>query len=170
MLARVSAHTGSEQSDAEQKTRDLYARVHEGWNSQSGDAFAAPFADDGTAIGFDGSVHSTRDGIASELSEIFADHEVGRYISVVESVRLIGNGAGVLRTIAGLVPPDKARIRPETNTHQTLIAEHVDGRWQVVLFQNTPAQFHGRPELAEAMANELQQELERGGSARSRGR
>jgi uncharacterized protein (TIGR02246 family) len=161
MLARVSAHGRSERNDAEQEIRGLYARVHEGWNSQSGEAFAAPFADDGLTIGFDGSVHSTREGIASELSAIFADHEVARYIGIVKSVRLIGNGAGVLRAVAGLVPPGKSRIRPETNAHQTLIAEHVDGRWRVVLFQNTPAQFHGRPELADALTQELQHELDR---------
>lgn len=49
---------------------------------------------------------------------------------------------------------------PETNAHQTLVAARVGRRWQVVLSQNTPAAFHGRPDLVEAMTQELQRELE----------
>jgi hypothetical protein len=30
------------------------------------------------------------------------------------------------------------------------------GQWRIVLFQNTPAQFHGRPSLVEEMTRELQ--------------
>ena len=30
-----------------------------------------------------------------------------------------------------------------------------DGQWRIALFQNTPAQFHGRPEAAEALTDEL---------------
>ncbi|MGZ4033139.1 MAG: SgcJ/EcaC family oxidoreductase, partial [Tumebacillaceae bacterium] len=29
--------------------------------------------------------------------------------------------------------------------------------WQIALFQNTPAQFHGRPELVEQMTAELRE-------------
>jgi hypothetical protein len=33
------------------------------------------------------------------------------------------------------------------------------GHWRIALFQNTPAQFHGRPELAKALTEELRQLL-----------
>jgi hypothetical protein len=33
--------------------------------------------------------------------------------------------------------------------------------WRIELFQNTPAQFHGRPELVSEMTAELQQQLPR---------
>ena len=62
----------------------------------------------------------------------------------------------ILRAVAGLVPPGQTAIRPETNSHQTVVAEAHDGQWRIVLFQNTPAQFHGRPELVEEMTRELQ--------------
>jgi hypothetical protein len=42
---------------------------------------------------------------------------------------------------------------------QTLIAVKRDGQWRIVLFQNTPAQLHGRPELVQAMTEELRQLL-----------
>jgi hypothetical protein len=31
----------------------------------------------------------------------------------------------------------------------------VDGQWRVALYQNTPAAFHGRPDLSEALTAEL---------------
>jgi uncharacterized protein (TIGR02246 family) len=61
----------------------------------------------------------------------------------------------VLRSIAGLVPPGQTAINPATNSHQTVVAGERDGRWEIVLFQNTPAQFHGRPELVDEMTREL---------------
>jgi hypothetical protein len=62
----------------------------------------------------------------------------------------------ILRAIAGLVPPGQTAINSETNSHQTVIAERQQRRWKIVLFQNTAAQFHGRPQLVEEMTRELQ--------------
>lgn len=44
---------------------------------------------------------------------------------------------------------------PERNAHQTLLARKDGDDWRVVLFQNTPAAYDGRPELVEAMTDEL---------------
>jgi len=62
----------------------------------------------------------------------------------------------ILRAIAGLVPPGQSVINSQTNSHQTVVAQEQDGQWRIVLFQNTPGQFHGRPELVEEMTRELQ--------------
>lgn len=51
--------------------------------------------------------------------------------------------------------PDKKDINPSTNAVQSLIALKQSNNWKVSLFQNTPAQFHGRPELVEEMTKEL---------------
>jgi uncharacterized protein (TIGR02246 family) len=117
---------------------------------------AEPFAEDGVIIGFDGSVSSGKQTISTEMSNVFADHETGRYAVKVRSVRSLGRQAMILRAIAGLVPSGKTAIRSETNSHQTLVAEERRGQWRIVLFQNTPAQFHGRPDLVEDMTPELQ--------------
>jgi hypothetical protein len=53
------------------------------------------------------------------------------------------------------VPPVKNEINPGTNAIQTLIANFEKGAWKISLFQNTPAQFHGHPELVENMTKEL---------------
>jgi uncharacterized protein (TIGR02246 family) len=141
---------------SEDEVRALYDRLITGWNDHDGDAMAEPFAEDGVVIGFDGSVSSGRPTIRTEMSSIFADHETGRYAVKARSVRSLGPQAMILRAIAGLVPPGQTAINPETNSHQTVVAEHDEGRWRIVLFQNTPAQFHGRPELVEDMTRELQ--------------
>ncbi|MGE5829076.1 MAG: hypothetical protein ACM30G_12065 [Micromonosporaceae bacterium] len=38
---------------------------------------------------------------------------------------------------------------------QSLLAERSDGEWQIALYQNTPAAYHGRPERGRALTEEL---------------
>ena len=137
--------------------RALYDGVIAGWNARRGSEMVAGFAEDGVLIGFDGSVHAGgRAAIAAQLDEIFADHETAPFVVKVREVRPLGSDAAVVRAIAGLIPPGSSEVNAQANAHQTLVAERVHGRWQVVLFQNTPAQFHGRPELMAAMTEELE--------------
>ena len=140
----------------QQDVRALYDSLIAGWNDHDGAAMAGPFAEDGVVIGFDGSVSSGQQTISTEMASIFADHEPGRYAVKVHSVRSLGPQAMILRAIAGLVPPGQTAINPGTNSHQTVVAEQHEGQWKIVLFQNTPAQFHGRPGLVEDMTRELQ--------------
>ena len=123
---------------SEDEVRALYDQLIAGWNDHDGEAMAEPFAEDGVIIGFDGSVSSGRQTIGTEMSSIFADHETGRYAVKVRSVRSLGPQAMILRAIAGLVPPGQTAINPETNSHQTVVAEEQEGQWTIVLFQNTP--------------------------------
>jgi uncharacterized protein (TIGR02246 family) len=143
-------------SMGENEVRALYDTLITAWNDHDGTAMAAPFADDGVVIGFDGRVSSGMQTISSEMANIFADHETGRYAVKVTSVRELGQHAVILRAIAGLVPPGRTAINPETNSHQSVVAEMQHGQWRIVLLQNTPAHFHGRPSLVEEMTRELQ--------------
>jgi uncharacterized protein (TIGR02246 family) len=140
----------------ENEVRTLYDNLITAWNDHDGRAMAATFAEDGVIIGFDGSVSSGSQAIGSEMANIFADHETGRYAVKVTSVRELGQHAVILRAIAGLVPPGRTAINPETNSHQSVVAEMQHGQWRIVLLQNTPAHFHGRPSLVEEMTRELQ--------------
>src|SRR5581483_3613731 len=115
------------------------------------DAFAATFAEDGECIGFDGSQMSGRAEIASTLGLIFADHITATYVSKVRSVRFLSSDIAILRSVVGMVPPGQSDIKPELNAVQTLVATRRDGTWHIVLFQNTPAQLHGRPELVQQL-------------------
>lgn len=142
-------------TEADAAARSLYAAIIAGWNAADAGAFAAPFASDGAVVGFDGSELGGRDHITETLSAIFADHRVGSYVGIVRDVREIGSDALVLRAVSGVVPAGEDDVNPDLNAVQSLVAERRDDGWQVVLYQNTPAQFHGRPDDAAALTEEL---------------
>lgn len=146
-------------SSGEIEVRTLYRQMLDGWNKRSAEAFAAPFAEDGEVIGFDGSQMVGRGEIISTLKQIFADHVTASYVSKVKSVRLLSPEVAILHAIVGMVPPGQSTLNPAVNAHQTLVAARRDGTWRIAFFQNTPAQFHGRPELVQQMTEELQQLL-----------
>jgi uncharacterized protein (TIGR02246 family) len=146
-------------SDEETEVRELYRRVLDGWNRQSAEDFAAPFAQDGEVVGFDGSQISGRAQIVAELGRIFADHETGTYVGKVRAVRPLGPEGAVLHAVGGVVPAGQSDLEPKLNSVQALVAQRREGGWEVVLYQNTPAQFHGRPELVERLTDELRREL-----------
>jgi uncharacterized protein (TIGR02246 family) len=152
-------------AEDEAAIRALYARLLDGWNRRSGEAFAAAFAEDGEVVGFDGSQHTGRAGIAADLARILTDHVTPTYVGKVRQVRLVASGVALLRAVAGLVPPGGSDLAPQLNAVQTLVAARHAGGWRVVLFQNTPAQFHGRPELAQALTDELREVLRAAGGA-----
>jgi len=147
-------------SPNEVEIRSLYRQMLDGWNQRSAAAFAAPFAEDGEVIGFDGSQMTGRAEIVSTLGQIFAGHVTAPYVSKVRSVRLLSPDVAILRAIVGMVPPGQSDLNPAVNAHQTFVAARRDGMWRIELLQNTPAQFHGRPELVQQMTEELQQLLE----------
>jgi len=137
----------------------LYQEILEGWNRHNGAAMAASFADDAEVVGFDGSQILGRQAIISEMDRIFASHETAAYVGKVRRVVRLAEDAALLRAVAGMVPPGQNDINPAVNTIHSVVAARREGRWRVLLFQSTPAQFHGRPELAEALTNELRQLL-----------
>jgi uncharacterized protein (TIGR02246 family) len=139
--------------------QELYRALLAAWNADDAEAFAASFADDGEVVGFDGSEMTGREAIARELGRIFADHATGSYVGIVRGVRRIGDDAFLLRAVAGVVPAGADDLRPELNAVQSLVASWRDGRWQIDLYHNTPAQLHGRPEAAAALTAELRGQL-----------
>ncbi len=139
-----------------------YEQLIQGWNSRDGRSFAEPFADAGTAIGFDGSETNGREAIATETQRIFDDHETAAYVAKVKSVDVLSADAAVLRAVVGMIPEGRSELEPDKNAHQTVVAVREEANWRIVLLQNTPAQFHGRPELVEELTAELQQVAESG--------
>lgn len=144
-------------SSSEIEVRGLYQRLLDSWNRRNADAFASSFTEDGYVIGFDGSQMAGQAEIASTLRQIFTDHLTGIYLSRVREVRLLSPGVALLRAVAGIVPHGQSDINPALNAHQTLVATKHDDQWRVMLFQNTPAQFHGRPDLVQQLTEELRQ-------------
>jgi uncharacterized protein (TIGR02246 family) len=148
-----------EPAEADTAATALYRRLIVGWNDHDADAMGAALLENCLVIGFDGSQMIGREQVVSELRSIFADHEVARYVTKVRSVIPFGADVVLLHAVAGMVPPGASEIMPERNSIQTVVAHRAAGEWLVALFQTTPAQFHGRPELSDALTAELNQEL-----------
>lgn len=146
-------------SPAEVPARALYQRVLDAWNRRSASDFAACFAETGSIVGFDGSPSQGRDEIAGHLAPIFSDHPTAAYVAIVREVREIGPGVALLRAVAGMVPPGQNDINPAVNSIQTMVATAHGADWRIQMLQTTPAAFHGRPEVAEALSAELRARL-----------
>jgi uncharacterized protein (TIGR02246 family) len=129
--------------------RELYGRLIDAWNRRDAAGYATVFSPDAVLIGFDGSL-IPGDGVEAHLTPIFADHPTARYVTEVSEVRAIGADGLILLARVGMVPPGADDVNPAVNAHQSLVARRDGDEWRVVLFQNTPAQYHGRPDLAEA--------------------
>jgi uncharacterized protein (TIGR02246 family) len=139
----------------EEAIRALYREIIAAWNRRSSADYARPFAVDANMIGFDGSQINGREAITAEIGRIFQDHLTAAYVTIIKEVRFLDPQTAILRAIAGLVPPGKNDLNPAINAVQSLVAHKGPLDWQIALFQNTPAQFHGRPELVEQMTAEL---------------
>lgn len=142
-------------STAAATVRGLYHDLLAAWNRREASAFAGLFWADGYAVGFDGSTHNNAKQLESDLQTIFAGHPTGAYVGIVREVRFITDDVALLRAAAGMIRPGETDIHPPVNAIQTLIATRRNGKWQISVFQNTPAAFHGRPELAEQLTAEL---------------
>lgn len=137
----------------------LYHHLIAAWNKRDARAFAALFDLEGHVVGFDGSLMHGRAEIQSTLEQIFADHMTGRYVAKVRGVRFLSPDTAILRAVSGIVPAGQSDLNPATNAIQSLVAAKLNGQWRIVHYQNTPAQFHGRPELVEALSSELRELL-----------
>ncbi|HEV8345030.1 MAG TPA: SgcJ/EcaC family oxidoreductase [Vicinamibacterales bacterium] len=147
-------------SDADD-VRTIYHRLIDAWNRRDAAAYAALFDDAANVVGFDGSQMNGRSEIESTLAGIFAHHQTAPYLSIVREVRLLTPDVAILRAAVGMVPPGQTDINPAVNAIQSLVGVKREGQWRIALFQNTPAQFHGRPELAQQLTEELRQLLRR---------
>jgi uncharacterized protein (TIGR02246 family) len=117
----------------------------EGWNRGSGAAFAAPFAEDGDLIGFDGTHIKGRAEIAAFHQPLFATYLKGtRLVGRVTSVRFLSPDVALMHTLGGTVKRGKAVPAPERDSIQTLVATKSGDTWHLAAFQNTRLRPIGR--------------------------
>jgi len=154
MTARTTDVAAADATE-EPAVAELYSTLIAAWNNRDARAFASVFAEDGSLIGFDGSDPNGRATIEREQQAIFADHTPAQYIAKVRSVELLAPTVALLRAVVGMIPPGASDLKPERNAHQTLLARKYGEEWRVALFQNTPAAYDGRPELVQALTEEL---------------
>lgn len=134
---------------------DVYTRLLQAWNDRDASAYADLFGDDGNCVGFDGSPMDGRGEVEPQLQNIFDHHPTAAYVARVREIRTVADGVVLLRAVAGMIPPGEDDVNPDANAIQTLVVVRRDHGWQVALFQNTPAAFHGRPEMSERLTEEL---------------
>ncbi|HLZ56848.1 MAG TPA: SgcJ/EcaC family oxidoreductase [Ktedonosporobacter sp.] len=146
-------------SPAENEIRTLYRALLDGWNRRNAAAFAEQFTSDGNVTGFDGSQMNGRAEIEATLGQIFASHQTAPYIAIVREARFLSPDVAMLRAVVGMSLPDRSDINPAVNAIQSIVAVRGDGTWRIALLQTTPAQFHGRPDLAQQLTEELRQLL-----------
>ena len=133
----------------------LHRDIIDAWNRQDPVSYANCFLDDALLIGFDGSEMHGRSEIGEQLGSIFADHRVATYVGIVRSTRRVDECTALLHAVVGMVPPDGDDVMPDRHAVQLLVGRIDDGRWRAVSLQNTPAQLHGRPDLVDALTEEL---------------
>ena len=133
----------------------VYVQLLNAWNRRSAHDFAALFTADGSSVGFDGSPMNGRAEIASTLDTIFAHHQTATYVAKLRELRTLGPGVTLLRAVVGMVPPAQNDLNPGANAIQSLVLVERDGEWRIALLHNTPAAFHGRPEMGQQLTEEL---------------
>ena len=157
MTGRLTERDMAQRQSDEDDVRRLYETLLEHWNARDAARMAALFEPDGTVVGFDGSLLMGQSGIQSELATIFSDHPTGTYVAKVRQIRFPIQDVAIIEAVAGMVPPDQNDLNPAINAVQALVAVRARTRWQITHFQNTPAAFHGRPELSKQLTRELRE-------------
>jgi uncharacterized protein (TIGR02246 family) len=161
MTPYASSAQGSNSTD-EIRLRALYHTLLTAWNQRDTHAFAVLFEVKGHLVGYDGSQINGRSAIQVEMDRIFHNHIPALYVGIVREVRFPTPDVAILRAVAGMVPRGQAELNPAVHAVQTLVAVRRAGGWEVALFQNTPAMFHSRPDLAQQLTEELGQALREG--------
>lgn len=137
----------------------LYTDLLTAWNEQDATKMASFFTDNGISIGFDGSQYKGKNEVKTEIGKIFKHHQTAKYVWKVKEVRFLHSEVAMLSAIAGMIPPRQKDIIPAANAIQTIIAIKKGDVWKIDLFQNTPAQFHGRLEAVEGFTAELNEQI-----------
>ena len=137
-MSSETLHLQASQSDDEVAVRALYTQLMDGWNKGSGEAFAAPFAENGHMIAFDATHFKGRDEIVSFHQPLFDKWLKGtRLVGEVESVRFLSPDVALMHALGGTVMRGKSRPAPERDSIQTLVAIKRNGEWRLAAFQNT---------------------------------
>jgi len=145
----------SQVTTAHEQAIAVYRQLLDSWNRRNAEEFASLFTEDGSSVGFDGSPLNGRTDIASTLREIYGHHQTAAYVAEVREIRDLAPGVVLLRAVVGMVPPGKQELNPAVNAIQSVLLVARDSALKIALLHNTPAAFHGRPQLVEQLTQEL---------------
>ena len=144
------------QIDPDSGPARLYRDLLDAWNRRDAAGMAALFTHDGSLVGFDGSqIDGGPQTVEAHLTPIFSSHATPAYVGKLREVRELAPKVILVRAVAGMVPEGRHGLNAALNTIHTLVAVEGGGTWRAAMFQSTPAAFHGRPDLAQALTDEL---------------
>lgn len=141
----------------EKEVLEQYLSFLQGWNQQDAAKMAASCATNCLIIGYDGSQMSGRQQIEQELGGIFSQHRTSAYVYNIRSVTFLHAQIAQIVAVVGMLAPGQKQVDPALNAIQVVTLVKLNGHWLIELLQNTPAQYHQRPELAQALTLELNQ-------------
>jgi uncharacterized protein (TIGR02246 family) len=122
----------------EAEIRALHARMMDGWNQGSGEAFAEPFSTSIDFVGFDGTCFGSRDELIAFHTPLFATHLRGsRLVGEVVSVRFLSPTVAVLRARGTTIMRGRSKASAARESMQTMVAVKEGDRWSLTAFQNT---------------------------------
>jgi uncharacterized protein (TIGR02246 family) len=133
----------------------LYTQMLEAWNRRDADGFAELFTEHCRIVGFDGSQMNGRAHTSTELRAIFSSHPTASSVAKIREVAPLDPQVVLLRAVVGMIPPGQRELNPALNAVQSLVVVYESARPRIALLHNTPAAFHGRPQLAEQLTTEL---------------
>lgn len=139
--------------------QDLYNAYLKAWNARNAKAIAALTTEDCLIIGFDGSTMHSSSEVENAIGQIFRDHQTSVYVGIVQDVHFLTDDVGVLSSHAGMVPRGQNTIKADVNTIQVLTAIRQSDKWKIAALQNTPAAFHGTPEMVAEFTAALQRKF-----------
>ena len=150
------------QNNPESGPARLYRDLLDAWNRRDAAGMAALFTHDGSLVGFDGSqIDGGPQAVASHLGPIFGSHATPACIGKVREVRSLAPHVTLVRAVTGMLQEGRHDLNAALNTIHTLVAVEAGGVWRAAMFQSTPAAFHGRPDLSQALTEELRALLPR---------
>lgn len=137
MNSQISQIQGSN-ADDEAAVRALYQQLMNAWNEGNGEAYAAPFAEDGDLVGFDGTHFKGRQEIVSFHQPLFDKWLKGtRLVGEVRHLRFLTSDVAVMHAIGGTIMRGELKPSPARDSIQTLVAVRKDDEWKLAAFQNT---------------------------------
>ncbi len=123
------------------------------WNRRDADSFSDHCAEGGRLVGFDGWTLDGRGAIKDGLGRVFEARQSRGMVAAARSVVL---PATDLMVVGGLVAMVGAGGKAGPQGIFTMVALRKAGAWKALSFQMTGSSFQGRPELAQALAREIE--------------
>ena len=121
-------------TDAEQMVRQILEGLEAAWNAADSRGFAAAFAEDADFINVIGTLRHGRADIEAGRRQLFDSiYKDGRIKYAIERIRFINPDAAVALVRTHLTLRGDETIAMQT----TMMLAKADGKWQIVVYQNT---------------------------------